>query len=64
MLAIQKLIDEYFIFSMEMRGSQVAKLGDVTKYIRDVNGYYFSQHVLNSMLSTNPKLYKLINMKQ
>ena len=63
MLAIQKLVDEYFIFRMTMRGSQIVKLCDIVKYIRDVNGYYFNQNVLTSMLNINPKLYKLINLQ-
>jgi hypothetical protein len=62
LLAIQKIIDEYFIFKGSMRGSQIAKLSDIIIYVRDINGYFFNNDVLNYILSINPKLYKIISM--
>jgi hypothetical protein len=59
---MQKLIDEYFIFRANMRGSRVAKLSDLIHYVREANGYYFTPQVLSSLLRINPHLYTLITI--
>lgn len=62
MLAIQKLIDDYFMFRLSMRNNSTARVADVIKYIRDINGYFFSLEILTDMMEINPKLYKIIIM--
>jgi hypothetical protein len=64
LLAIQKLIDEYFIFKVSMRGRKVTKLSDIIMYVRDVNGYFFNTDVLNGIIGINPKLYKIISINK
>lgn len=59
MLAIQSIIDDYFMFKSNVRDSRSARVGELVAYVRDIKGYYFNMTVLYNMMDINQELYKL-----